>query len=127
MPQPAGTGPTAGSESAGQAADATAGRERPSLIDAFADLVQLFVDFLRQEAGDLVTDKIVQPTQKAGQVVAFALAAAFALILGLSFISAGLLILLARFVGWVAALLIVGAAFSLVAGALTAMKMRRVQ
>jgi hypothetical protein len=119
--------PSGGARAGSAGAPGEPGRERPGLLDATADLIQLFVDYLRQEAGDLVQDKVVQPTQKVGQFVAFAFAAAFALILGMGFISVGLMMLLARLVGWPAALLIIGAVFSLGAGVLTMIKMRRAQ
>lgn len=101
--------------------------ERPGIIDALGDLVQLFVDYARQETGDLVQDKVVQPAQKVGQLIAFAFAAAFALILGMSFISVGLLILFATWVGWPAALLIIGGVLAVGAAVLTMLKMRRIQ
>lgn len=98
-----------------------------SVIDAAADLIRLFVEYVRQETGDLVRDKVVYPTQKAGQVVAFALAAAMTLFLGIAFIAVGALILLAQVVGWPAALFIVGAVLLIGAGSFTALKMRSIQ
>lgn len=100
---------------------------RPSVIDAAADLVQMSVDYVRQETGDVVRDKVVRPTQQAGQVVAFALAAATVLVMGILFISAAMLILLASFIGWVGALLVVGGIQLLGAGLLSYAKTRRLQ
>lgn len=98
-----------------------------SILDALADLIHLFVRYVRQETGDVVHDKIVQPTQKAGQVVAFALAAALVLFVGILFVAIGALVLLAEWLGWPVALFIVGGILLVGAGALTAMKMRRIQ
>jgi hypothetical protein len=86
----------------------------------------MFVDYVRQETGDVVHDKVVLPTQVAGQVVAFALAAAAVLFLGIGYISVAALMVLASYVGWPAALAIVGAALVIGAAALTYVKMRKV-
>lgn len=98
--------------------------ERLTIADALADLVRMFVDYVRQETGDLMHDKVVLPTQKAGQVVAFALAAAAVLFLGICYISVALLLLLAAAIGWPWALLLVGAVLVVAAGGFTALKMR---
>jgi hypothetical protein len=82
--------------------------EGGGLIDASADLVQAVIAYLRQEAGDLVREKIVQPTQKAGAVVALGIGVAVVLSVGILFVSAGALILLATWIGWPAALFAVG-------------------
>lgn len=100
---------------------------RPSLVDALVELIQTVVDYLRQEAEALVKDKVVMPTQKAGQVVAFALAAAAVLVLGLAFLSVGLLLVLANALGWPGALFLIGGVLVLGAGLLTFLKMKRIQ
>ncbi len=100
---------------------------RPSIADAIADLVQMFVDYVRQETEGIMHDKVVVPTQKAGQVVAFALAAAMVLFLGVAYLSVSAMMLLAHFVGWIAALAIIGAVLVIVAGGLTYAKMRSMQ
>lgn len=107
--------------------DAEGPRVRSSFADAITDFVQLLTDYVRQETGEVVRTKVVLPTQKAGQVVAFAMAAAMVLVLGICFISAGLIIVLAQYVGWPAALLIVGAALSLGAAGLSYAKTRSIQ
>jgi hypothetical protein len=101
--------------------------ERGTVADAIADLIRLFVDYVRQETDDLVHDKVVLPTQKAGQVVAFAMAAAMVLVLGIMFIAVAALIVLAGYVGWPAALAIVGTVLILGATGLTYAKMKKVQ
>lgn len=100
---------------------------RPTLGQAIADLVQMFVDYVRQETGDIVHDKVVLPTQAAGQVVAFALAAAGVLLLGIGYLSVSVMMVLAHFVGWPGALAIIGGILVLGAAGLTAAKMRKVQ
>lgn len=128
MPEPeVGSAAPAGS-GVGPSAPPTANEPSgANVIDAAADLIRLFVQYVRQETGDLVRDKVVMPTQKAGMVVAFALAAALTLFLGVGFVAVGALILLAQWVGWPGALFIVGGVLLIGAGALTAMKMRSLQ
>lgn len=98
-----------------------------TIADSVADLIQLFVDYVRQETESVVRDKVVLPTQKAGQVVAFALAAAMTLFLGIAFVAVGSLMLLAYFVGWIAALYIVGAVLIGGAAGLSYAKVRKLQ
>lgn len=100
---------------------------RPSVADAVTELVQMSVDYVRQETGDVVREKVVLPTQKAGMVVAFALGAASVLVLGICFIAVGALMLLASFIGWVSALFAVGGFMVLVAAFLTYLKTRSLQ
>ena len=99
----------------------------PSLIDAGADLVESVVDYVRQETGDLVHDKVVVPLQKAGGTVALALAIASALIVGILFIAAGLLALLGQWLGWPAALLAVGGVLVCGAAVLAYVRTRSMQ
>lgn len=100
---------------------------RATVADAVADFIQMFVDYVRQETDDLVRDKVVLPTQKAGQVVAFALAAALVLVLGIAYISVSAMMLLAYFVGWIAALAIIGSVLVAGSAGLTYAKMRSIQ
>lgn len=100
---------------------------RPSIADAITELVQMFVDYVRQETDSIMHEKVVVPTQKAGQVVAFALAAAMVLFLGVAYLSVSAMMLLAHFVGWIAALAIIGAVLVVGAGGLTYAKMRSMQ
>lgn len=100
---------------------------RATMMDALTDLVRLMVDYVRQEAGDVVRDKVVVPTQRAGQVVAFALAAAGVLVLGIGFISVALLLLLAGLIGWPGALFAVGGVLVSGAGGLTFLKTRSME
>jgi protein-S-isoprenylcysteine O-methyltransferase Ste14 len=116
-----------GSSPAGQGVEAPTPAVGPRVADAVADLVQMSVDYVRQETGDVVHDKVVVPTQKAGQFVAFALGAASVLVLGICFIAVGALMLLASFIGWVGALLAVGGLMVLIAAFLTYLKTRSMQ
>lgn len=100
---------------------------RPSIADAITELIQMFVDYVRQETDSIMHEKVVVPTQKAGQVVAFALAAAMVLFLGVAYLSVSAMMLLAHFVGWIAALAIIGAVLVVGAGGLTYAKMRSMQ
>jgi len=100
---------------------------RPSVADAVADFVQMFVDYVRQETGDIMREKVVLPTQKAGQVVAFALAAAMVLFLGIGYLSVAAMMLLAEFVGWIIALTLIGGVLVVGAAGLTYAKTRSIQ
>lgn len=123
--QPGGGAPgaTAGSPAA-PAGDAAEAR---TVVDAVADLLQTVVDWLRQEAEAIVRDKVAQPMQKAGMVIAWAMAAAMAFILGAGFVAVGAMILLAQFVGWPAALFIIGGVFIVGCVVFTVLKMRSMQ
>ena len=101
--------------------------QRVTTIDAAADLLQMVVDFLRQETEGLVREKVVMPTQQAGMVVAFALAAAAVLALGVAFIAVAALLVLADWLGWPLALLVVGLVLIAGAAGFSAAKVRRMQ
>lgn len=116
-----------GMDPAGQRPDSLDPPARASVADAVTELVQLSVDYVRQETGDLVHDKVVLPTQKAGMVVAFALGAASVLVLGICFIAVGALMLLASLIGWISALFAVGGFMVLVAAFLSYLKTRSLQ
>lgn len=123
-------GEPAGSREPGGAGPTDAGDAQPAgktIADSIADLIQLFVDYVRQETESVVREKVVLPTQQAGQVVAFALAAAMTLFLGIAFVAVGSLMLLAYFVGWIAALYIVGAVLIAGAAGLSYAKVRKLQ
>lgn len=116
-----------GTDPVGRTPEAPEPPVRPSVADAVTELVQMSVDYVRQETGDVVREKVVLPTQKAGMVVAFALGAASVLVLGICFIAVGALMLLASFIGWVSALFAVGGFMVLVAAFLTYLKTRSLQ
>lgn len=116
-----------GTDPVGRTPEAQEPPARPSVADAVTELVQMSVDYVRQETGDVVREKVVLPTQKAGMVVAFALGAASVLVLGICFIAVGALMLLASFIGWVSALFAVGGFMVLVAAFLTYLKTRSLQ
>lgn len=103
------------------------GVERESVIDAAADLLQLFVQFIRQETEALVRDKIGDPLARAGAAVAFAFAAAFVLVLGICFLVAAELILLAQWITWPGSLALNGAVLIAGAAGLTYARMRKMR
>lgn len=98
-----------------------------SLADAIADLLQMAVNYLRQETAGVMRDKIVLPGQQLGKMVAFALAASFLLALGLGFVAVALLLLLAQYLTWPGALGLIGGVLLVGAAVLTALKVRSTQ
>ncbi len=101
--------------------------ERENVIDAIADLLQMLVNWLRQEAAGIMRDKVVLPGQQLGMLVAFAMAAAALMVIGLGFLFVAFLMVLASYIGWPAALAVVGTAILIGAGVLTYLKMRSIQ
>ena len=101
--------------------------ERQNVIDAVADLLQMVVNWLRQEAAGIMRDKVVLPGQQLGMLIAFAMAAAALLVIGLCFLFVAFLMILARWIGWPGAFALVGAVILIGAGVLTYLKMRSVQ
>lgn len=101
--------------------------KRESLTDAVADLLQMAVNYLRQETAGVMRDKVVLPGQRLGMMVAFALAASFLLALGLAFVAVALLLLLAQFLTWPGALGAIGGVLLVGAAVLTALKVRSLQ
>ncbi len=98
-----------------------------AVIDAVADLLQTAVDWLRQEAASVVQEKIVAPIQRLGLTLASASAAAALLVLGLTFIAVALFLLLAEWVGYPGALLIIGAVLMLGSIVFLVIKVRSMQ
>jgi hypothetical protein len=98
--------------------------EQRTVVDAVADLLQTVVDYLRQEAGALVRDKVAAPLQRVGLVIAWASAAASVFVLGVLFVSAGVLLVIAKWLGWPGALFLVGGVLILGFVVFTALKMR---
>ncbi len=101
--------------------------ERENIVDAVADLLQMIVNWLRQEAAGIMRDKVVLPGQQLGMLVAFAMAAATLMVIGLCFLFVAFLMVLASYIGWPGALAVVGAAILIGAGVLTYLKMRSIQ
>jgi hypothetical protein len=120
--------PQSGAEAESQSGSASAPEvKRESLTDAVADLLQMAVNYLRQETAGVMRDKVVLPGQRLGMMVAFALAASFLLALGLGFVAVALLILLAQFLTWPGALGAIGGVLLVGAAVLTALKVRSIQ
>ena len=134
-PIAAATAQPAASTTAGQAApDPSQPQARPqpgprseTLTDAIADLMQMAVNYLRQETAGVMRDKVVLPAQKLGMLIAFAFAAAFLLALGIGFVAVALLLVLAHFLGWSGALGLIGGLLLIGAAVFTYLKVRSVQ
>jgi hypothetical protein len=137
IPGPASTsGPAPGGASAPGGSPAPGGAPKPegspapkgeSLIDAIADLMQMCVDWFRSEAADVMRDKVVLPMQQLGLTVASASAAGCLVVIGLMFIFVAVLLILAQWLGWPGALLLVGGLILAGAGVFTYIKMRSIQ
>jgi hypothetical protein len=97
------------------------------IIDAAADLLQTVVDWLRQEAAAVVREKIVLPIQRLGLTLASAIAAAALLVVGLIFIAVAAFLLLAEWVGFPGALLIIGGVYVLASLVFLIIKVRLIQ
>jgi hypothetical protein len=98
-----------------------------TLVDAIADLLQMAVNYLRQETAGVMRDKVVLPGQQLGMLIAFAIAAALTLFLGIGFVSVAILLVLAHYLGWPGALALIGVLLLIGAGVLTYLKVRSVQ
>lgn len=101
--------------------------EGGSLIDASAELIQSAVAYARQETGDLVQDKIVRPVQSAGVVAGLAVAIGLLVSLGCGFVAAGMLLVLAQWLGWPGALFAVGGVLLLGSAAVVYARSRRMK
>ncbi|MBN1192899.1 MAG: phage holin family protein [Coriobacteriia bacterium] len=97
------------------------------IIDAVADLLQTVVDWLRQEAAAVVREKVVLPVQRLGLTLASAVAAGALLVFGLMFIAVALFLLLAEWVSYPGALLIIGGVYVLVSLVFLVIKVRLIQ
>lgn len=100
---------------------------RESLIDAVADLLQMLVNWIRAEASDLMRDKFVLPLQQLGLTLVAGTAAGCLAVVGLNFVFVALLLLLAQWLSWPGALLLVGGVILAGAGIFTSIKMRKKQ
>lgn len=100
---------------------------RPGIIDAAADFLQTAADWLRQEAGDIVRERVILPIQKLGLTLAAASAAGCLAVLGLAFVAVALFMYLGTAIGYPGALLLVGGVLLAGSVAFTVMKMRNIQ
>lgn len=98
-----------------------------NIIDSVADLLQTFVDWLRQEAAAVVREKVVLPIQRLGLTLASASAAGCLLVVGLIFVAVALFLLLAQAVGYPVALLIIGGVYIIGAAVFLFLKVRLMQ
>jgi len=126
-PQPGGE-PAAGAQPASEPGpEAAEEPKKETLVDAIADLLQMAVNYLRQETAGVMRDKVVLPGQQLGRLVAFAFAAAFLLALGIGFIAVAVLLVLAHYLGWPGALALIGVLLLLGAALFTYLKVRSIQ
>lgn len=109
MAEPTGAPVPPGPETPGDSVAASPKVERPKLIDAVIDLLVTVRDWIRQELGDAVHDKVAVPMQRVGMAIGSALAAGCLLAFGLMLVVIGLLILLAHAITWPGVLLLFGA------------------
>jgi len=114
-------------QNAGEPSATAPKRGVDNIIDAVADLLQTAVDWLRQEAGLLVHDKVVMPVQRVGLTLAAALAAAILLATGLVFVAVAAFLYLAEWLGYPGALLLVGGVYTLAAAVFLVIKVRLMQ
>lgn len=98
-----------------------------SIIDAVADLLQSTAHWLRQEAGDIVRERVVLPLQRLGLTLASASAAGCLAAFGLAFIAVAGFLFLAQWLTYPGALLAVGGVLVLVSVVFTVVKMRWIQ
>ncbi|HET6352062.1 MAG TPA: hypothetical protein VFG89_08040 [Coriobacteriia bacterium] len=126
MPEPSVPGQPE-SESQAPRAEEPRAEEKPNLIDSATELLQTAVAYVRQETGDVVREKIVLPTQKAGATVGLAIAVALLLVLGIVYVLTGAQILLAQFVGWPVSLFITGGLLIIVSLVVASVRMRSMQ
>ncbi len=98
-----------------------------SIIDGVADLLQSVVDWLRQEAGAIVQERIVLPLQRLGLTLASASAAGCLAALGLAFIAVAAFLFLAQWLTYPGALLAVGGVLVVASVIFTVLKMRWIQ
>ncbi len=98
-----------------------------TLVEAIADLLQMFSGWVRAEAADIMRDKFVLPMQQLGLTLASASVAGCLVVVGLQFIFVAVLLILAQWLGWPGALLLVGGLILAGAGVFTYIKMRSIQ
>lgn len=101
--------------------------EQPGLIDVGTEFVKTAVTYVRQETGDLVREKVVLPTQRAGTTFGLAIGIALVLVLGVGFLSVGLLMLLASWITWPGALILIGVVLVVVSGIIAYIRARSMQ
>lgn len=101
--------------------------ERRSVIEAVADLLQFIVDWLRQEAEAAVREKLVLPLQRLGLTLASGVAAGCLVVLGITYITVAAFILLAQWITYPGALLLIGGILVLGSVIFTVIKMRSMQ
>jgi hypothetical protein len=82
--------------------------ERPSILDEIADLLQMASDWVRQEAGSVMKQKVILPLQGVALMASAAQAAAALLVIGLIFVEVGMVMLMGEWLTYPVAFLVIG-------------------
>jgi len=77
-------------------------------VDAVGDLVQMFVDYVRQQADDIMQSKVVGPLQTLGISISTISAAGCLFVLGVLWLAVGAFVALGMWLGWAIACVIIG-------------------
>lgn len=108
------------------------GSERPpttydQIVEATADLLRSASDWVRQEAGSTVREKVVAPLQRLGLTLAAAYTAANLLLIGVALLLVAALVHFGQSFGYAAVLAVMGACLLLAALAAFALMWARMQ
>lgn len=98
--------------------------ERPTVIDAVIDLLETVRDWVRQELGDAVHDKLAIPMQRVGTAIGAMFAAGQLLVIGLIFIAVALFMWLGQAIGYPGAFFLVGLVYVIGSGVFLYVKSR---
>ena len=98
--------------------------ERPTLIDTVIDLLETVRDWIRQELGDAVHDKLAIPLQRVGTAIGSAFAAGCLAVIGLVFVAVALFMWLGQLITFPGAFLAVGLVYLIGAGIFLYVKSR---
>jgi hypothetical protein len=97
------------------------------IIDALADLLQTAADWLRNEAASIVRNQVVLPIQRLGLTLASASAAGCLVAFGMMFIAVAVFLLLAQWLTYPGALLLVGGVYVVAGVVFVVIKARLMQ
>ncbi len=97
------------------------------ILDELVDLAQTARDWVRQEAGAVVREKIVPPLQKVGILIGAAIGAATLFAVGMIFVAVAAVVYLSQLLGVPLAFLIIGAVYLIGALVFTLVKVRSMQ
>ena len=98
-----------------------------SLIEMVADLLQTATGWVRQEAEDVIREKVVAPVQRMGLTLASALAAALLAALGLVFLAVAAFLVVAEWLSYPGALAAIGGVYLVASVIFIVIKVRLMQ